>query len=249
MMKKILILLSAAFAAASCFSKGSYSQTYMADVTFEFSDQVYANSFKDSLYIMKEGEGEGFLYMQYPLFFSQKVLSGSFQGGFLMSYLKGEKDNLLERPAQENDAYRVHAASGALGSKTYAVFYDNPDKTMMPLDDIEFAYKDMGIFSPYGCYVNNTTLVARKIKEHFVEGDKLVLKAKGIRHNGETVQTSITLAEYTGTKDTVMYNWSVFDLQPLGNVDFVDFEVESTNPAVPGYFCMDGFVGKIKVEY
>lgn len=248
-MKKILILLLSAVVAVSCMTKGSYSENYLADVTFEFSDLVYANSFKDSLYVMKDGEGDAFLYMNYPIFFAQKHAAGTFQGGMLMSYLKGEKDGQLEKPAAENDAYRVHAQTGSLGSKTYAVFYDNPVETMMPLHDIEFGYKDLGKFKPYGCYVNNTTLVARKIKENFVDGDKLVLKATGTKRDGTRTEASITLAEYTEEKDSVMYNWSEFDLKPLGDVAYVDFSVESTNPAVPGYFCLDGLVAEVDIEY
>ena len=54
---------------------------------------------------------------------------------------------------------------------------------------------------------------------------------------------------YAEAKDTVMYNWSVFDLSKLGDVDYIDFEVMSTNPDVPEYFCMDGFLAAIQVEY
>lgn len=248
-MKKILILIFAAFAAASCLSKGSFVQNYTADITFEYSDAVYSNSFKDSIYVVQSGEGEGFQYMQYPLLFTQKAVSGSFKGGFLMSYLKGEKDGKLVKEAKENDAYRVHSEAGALGSKTYAVFYDNPDETMMLSHDVEFGFKELGECTPLGCYVNNTTLVARKIKENFADGDKLVLKATGVKSDGTTVATSITLAEYTEAKDSVMYNWSVFDLKPLGLVEFIDFNIESTNPNVPGYFCLDGLLAGIKVEY
>ena len=46
-----------------------------------------------------------------------------------------------------------------------------------------------------------------------------------------------------------MYNWSVFDLSSLGEVDYIDFEVTSTNPEVPGYFCMDGLLSTIVIEY
>lgn len=247
-MKKILILLFVAFVAASCLNKGSYSQSYTADITYEFPDQIYYNSFKDSVYVIEAGGGDGFIYQQYPILFYQKHASGVFKGGFMMSYLKGEKDGALFNEAKENDAYRVHAQSGALDSKTYAVFYDNPDPSMMLPHDIEFGYKESGQFTPYGCYVNNTTLVARKIREHFVDGDKLVLKATGTRHDGTKVETSIQLAEYTEAKDSVMYSWSVFDLQPLGDVDFIDFSVESTNPSVPGYFCMDGLLAGINIK-
>lgn len=246
-MNKIFLLFCAAVVAVSCMNKSSFSQTYTADITFEFSDDTYGKSFKDSVYVMKDGDG--FLYGQYPLFFGQKQLSGTFQGGFLMSYLKGEKDGKLDREALANDAYRVHAESGALDSKTYAVFYNNPNESMMPVHDIEFGYKDNGSCSPYGCYVNNTTLVARKIKEHFVDGDKLVLKATGIKHDGSKTSASITLAEYTEAKDSVMYTWTAFPISSLGAVDFIEFEVESTNPDVPGYFCLDGFLAGISIMY
>jgi hypothetical protein len=228
-------------------NKSSFSQTYTADITFEFSDDTYGKSFKDSVYVMKDGDG--FLYGQYPLFFGQKQITGTFQGGFLMSYLKGEKDGKLDKEALPNDAYRVHAESGANGSKTYAVFYDNPNESMMPIHDVEFGYKDNGLCSPYGCYVNNTTLVARKIKEHFVDGDKLVLKATGVHHDGSKTSASITLAEYTEAKDSVMCTWTAFPMSSLGAVDFIEFEVESTNPNVPGYFCLDGLLAGISIEY
>jgi hypothetical protein len=246
-MKKILILLLAASAAVSCLSGGTFSQTYTADITFEFPNDIYLNSFKDSVYVMKDGDA--FIYSQYPVFFYQKQLNGTFHGAFLLSYLQGEKNGELTREPADNDAYRVHAASGATDSKTYTVFYDNPVTSMMPAHDIEFSYKDIGEFTPLGCYVNNTTLVARKIKEHFKDGDKLVLKATGVKADGARTEASITLAEYSEAKDSVMYNWTAFALSSLGSVSYIDFEVQSTCPDVPGYFCMDGLVAGVSVEY
>lgn len=247
-MKKILILFIAAFAAVSCLNGGSYSESYTADITFDFTEAVYKNMFKDSLYVVGQGE-EAFYYGTYPVFFYQKQLNGTVQGGFLLSYLKGEANNTLNKEPMSNDAYRVHAATGALGSKSYAVFYDNTVETMMPAHDMEFGYKGLGTFTPYGCYVNNTTLVARKIKEHFQDGDKLVLKAIGTTAGGVKKEASITLAEYTEAKDSVMYNWTAFPLSSLGAVDYVDFEVESTCPDVPGYVCIDGILAGVMVEY
>ena len=245
-MKKILFCVAVALTMISCL-EGSYTQSYTADVTFELSNDVYANSFKDSLFVLSEGEG--FVYMSYPLVFMQKQLSGTYQGGFMMSYLKGEADGKLSKAPAENDAYRVHALMGASGSSTYAVYYENPVESMRPKHDIEFGYKGLGTCTPLGCYVNNTTLVARKIKEHFKDGDKLVLKAKGTLADGTAKETSIVLAQYTEAKDSVMYNWTPFTLTSLGAVDYVDFEVVSTNPEVPGYFCLDGYLASIDIEY
>lgn len=245
-MKKILFCVAVALTMISCL-EGSYKQSYTADVTFELSNDVYANSFKDSLFVLSEGEG--FVYMNYPLVFMQKQLSGTYQGGFIISYLKGEADGRLLKEPADNDAYRVHAANGASGSNTYAVYYENPVESMRPKHDIEFGYKGLGTCTPLGCYVNNTTLVARKIKEHFKDGDKLVLKAKGTLADGTVKETSIVLAQYTEAKDSVMYNWTPFTLTSLGAVDYVDFEVVSTNPEVPGYFCLDGYLASIDIEY
>lgn len=243
----------AAVTMISCMDGGSFSQTYTADISFEFSDNIYKESFRDSIFVLEAAPGqiagEGFSYGSYPISFSQRYLDGVVHGGFLMSCLKGEKDGALTREHMANDAYRVYAESGNLGTKTYAVFYDNPVESMMPKHDIEFVYKDNGYMAPSRMYVNNTTLVARKIKEHFQVGDKLTLKAIGVTENGAAVETSITLAEYTVAKDSIMYSWTPFQLSSLGVVDYVDFKVESTNPEVPGYFCMDNFVSGVSVEY
>lgn len=248
-MKKILFCVAVAFSMISCLEGGSFKQSYIADVTFEFSQSTYANYFKDSLYVATEGEG--FTYMDYPILFAQKQMAGSFQGGFLMSYLKGEGDGFLTKPESENDAYRVWSAAGADNSTTYAVYYENPIESMRPKYDIEFGYKGVGTSysTPLGCYVNNTTLVARKIKEHFKDGDKLILKAKGTLADGTITETSIVLAQYTEAKDSIMYNWTPFSLSSLGAVDYVDFEVHSTNPDVPGYFCLDGYLASLNIEY
>ena len=150
----------AAFAAVSCLNSGSYSQSYTADITFEFSEAAYTTSFKDSIYVMTEGNA--FLYMQHPFFFAQKYSNGVVKGGFSMSILKGEKDGALTREPMANDAFRVNAEAGHNGSKTYAVFYASPVASDMPEHDIEFGYKNNGYMTPNGFYVNNTTLVARK---------------------------------------------------------------------------------------
>jgi hypothetical protein len=249
-MKKFLFFAVVAISMVSCLNSGTFSQSYTADITFEFSDQVYSKEFgKDSVYVCPNEADMGFFYKQYPLSFGQKQVGGVLTGGFVMSYLKGEKNGLLEKEADSNDKFRVHAATGASNSKTYAVFYCNPSESMMPQHDIEFGYKDYGSCLPLGCYVNNTTLVARKVREHFQDGDKLTLKAKGTKFDGSTVETSIVLAEYTEAKDSVMYNWTVFDLSKLGAVNSVDFEVVSTNSNVPGYFCLDGYIASINIAY
>ena len=105
-MKRILLFAAIALSMVSCLTKGSYSQSYTADITFEYQDQVYKNEFgKDSVYVCPKEEDQGFLYLQFPLFFGQRQAGGKLAGGFVMSYLTGEKDGLLEKEPSANDEF------------------------------------------------------------------------------------------------------------------------------------------------
>ena len=44
-----------------------------------------------------------------------------------------------------------------------------------------------------------------------------------------------------------IYDYNVFVLDCA--VEYVDFEVLSTNPEVPGYVCVDGILANIAVSY
>ena len=248
MIRNFIVLITVALMAASCLGDASYSNKYTADITFEFDESVYKNYFgADSTYVLKD-EDQGFYYDP-SLVFGQTHEADTFLGGFLLSFLPGEANGALLKPEHVNDRYRVNAPTGATKSKCYVVFYDNPDNTKMPDPHMVFTYRGLGTCTIAGCYVNNTTLVARKVKEHFQDGDKLVLKAIGTTASGAKTETSITLAEYSEAKDTVMYSWTAFQLSALGAVDYIDFEIESTCPDVPGYVCIDGLLAGVAIEY
>ena len=57
------------------------------------------------------------------------------------------------------------------------------------------------------------------------------------------------VAEFTEKKDSVVSSWTAFELTKLGAVDCVDFELISTQPDVPAYFCMDSMFATISLEY
>ena len=234
---------------ASCM-KSTFSSSYNLLVTFEYTgESVYLKDFsRDSIAVIQE-DAIGFTWVDPTLVFGQRSSNGQFYGGFVMSYLKGEADGQLTREPSTNDRFRVYAPSGYDGSKTYVVFCDNPNASMMPSEQMTFYYKTLGTCEMSGCYVNNTTLVARKIKEHFQEGDKLVLRAKGYLNEAPTGEASIVLAEYTPAKDSIMYTWTPFNLGALGSIDEVVFKIESTNASIPQYVCLDDIVAACVVEY
>ena len=248
-MKRLLLFFVMALCLASCL-KSNFSSSYNLQVTFEYTNEsTYTNQFsKDSIAVIDD-YALGFSWIDPTLVFGQKSSGGQFYGGFIMSYLKGEANGLLTKEANANDRYRVFAPTGCCSSKTYAVFCDNPNAAMMPTEHVSFSYKSLGTCQTSGCYVNNTTLVARKVQEFFQDGDKLVLKAKGFLKDSPTGEASVVLAEYTEAKDSIVYTWTPFDLSALGSVDKVEFKVESTNANVPQYACIDDFVAGIVVEY
>lgn len=241
-MKKILFFIALTFILVSCLDNdsSSYSRSYTAQITYEYGSATYPSQFnKDSLFIMTDGVG--FAYMDIPVIFAQTHSSGSFLGGILMSYLKGEADGELSRDANVRDAWRVHSLGGAPDdwtrqpSMTYAVFHDNGNPSSMPEHDIDYLYRNNGTCTLNKCYVNNTTEVARKVRECFGDDDRMVLKAKGYSADGTVKEAEIVLAQ----KDTVIYNWTLFELSSLGTVDYVDFEITTTRPEVPKSVCID----------
>lgn len=253
-MKKFIFGILVVCAVASCLGEAVNSRSYTLDVTFEDPNESVVKFDKDSLSTLNEYGIIMWLDPSLALLYKQK--DNVFQGGFRLSRLKGEANGKLSKLPTDLDAWRVNASGGALErytgvpSATYAVFYDNPAPGQMPDHDVEFGYKDIGSCAMSGCYVNNTTLVARKVKEVFEDGDKLILRAAGYMKDGTpTGKSEIVLAEYSALKDTVMYNWTPFDLSKFGAVDFIDFEVVSTKPEVPGYACIDGILANIAISY
>ena len=148
------------------------------------------------------------------LVYNQKTIDKEFCGGFLLSYQKGlpEGGNLVET----DGTYRANSPSGAYGSRTYAVFYDNPEEGQMPEKDMIFTQSYYGTCGMNSCMVNNTALVAGKVKEHFEVGDKLVLKATGYLDGTKTGESEFVLAEFSSQKDSIVSTWTRFDLSKLG---------------------------------
>lgn len=244
-MKRIILFSVILLTAVSCLNKSGWSQSYTLRVTFEFDTGVYTSSFDaDSLFYDKEGRG--FAWGNTSIVFNQKTESEKFCGGFLMSYQKGLPGGT--GLSVLDGRYRPNSPAGAYGSKTYAVFYDNSDSGKMPEKDIVFTQSEYGTCTLNSCMVNNTALVAGKVKEHFEKGDKLLLKATGYLAGTKTGEAEFVLADFSSQKDSIVSAWTKFDLGKLGSVDQLDFKVISPKDEVPGYFCMDEFVANIALE-
>ena len=244
-MKRILITIFAALLLVSCDLTGSYSRTYPVEATFEYKDAQYQS---DSLTCKTPG-GYGFGWEYLAFRHVVDTLSWEFHGGMMLSCQKGKLYNPQDSAAMAKsdslvfaeDRFRVHSAKGAQ-SNAYLVHFANPDSSLMPVHDIEFVAAEYGTCKALGCYVNNTGYVAYKVAKTFQPGDRLTLKATGYLSGVKTGEASITLADFSAQKDSIVSVWTPFELGKLQPFDNIDFEVISTKKEVPAYFCLDFFV-------
>ena len=94
-----------------------------------------------------------------------------------------------------------------------------------------------------------TVEVADYVKANFKKGDRLVVKATGYLDGRKTGEAELALADFSEKKDSIVSIWTPFEFGKLGFVEYVDFEIISTDPNVPTYFCMDNMVAEIDLEY
>ena len=239
-MKRFLIILIALLSLTSCFKEGAnVKRKYTLEATFQYPGISFGT---DSTFVNTQ-DVKGFGYDALN-FFHQLDDSKRFQGGFILSCAEMPKSG---KTAGLMNTYRANVP--ATVGNIYTVFYQNPASAAMPEHDVEFAYDENGTCEMLGCYVTNTVEVADFVKLNFKKGDRLSIKATGYLKGAVTAEAEIVLAEFTEKKDSIVSIWTPFELGKLGSVDFVDFEIVSSNPNVPSYFCMDAMVANIDIEY
>lgn len=87
------------------------------------------------------------------------------------------------------------------------------------------------------------------------DGDFIRIVAKGYKGEVESGKTKeIYLVDYIdGQQDSVLTSWKTLDLSMLGEVDYVDFEVECSGrveeAGFPLYFCLDNLASSVHVKY
>lgn len=237
-MKKIVFLLLLLVSFVSCIDSENHVKGMVA-TTFEYQVNYDETFGSDSLFFDVDG-GLGLAWQQLLVFY-HKVENKEFKGGFMLSYLK--PSGIEEKPQDfVPNPYKVAGPARPSLKNTYAVFCQS-EESMMPERDFRFMEPN-GICNPVACWVNNTEAVYEAVKKNFTPGDELKLIAQGYVKGAPTLSTEIKLAA-----DTTMYNWTKFDLSPLGTVDAIDFILECTDPAVPLNFCLDELIAEVDVVY
>lgn len=245
-MKRFLFIISILFIAASCrFDDGSgMSQSYTNTAHFQYTDVKFSPD--STFFSTQTPEGFGFDVLN----FYHQLDPGKLwvAGGFLLS--------CLEMPLSGNTAdlnlntYRCYLTNLKKPfSNIYTVFIQNGNDAFMPKHDIHFPFTSNGSCMPQGCFITNTVEVAEYIKANFEDGDRMTLKATGYLDGKKTGESEILLADFSAQKDSIVSRWTPFELDKLGSIEYVDFEVISTKPGTPAYFCMDELTYKADLVY
>ena len=243
-MKRILFILFSLIIVASCLDDGSgTTQSYTATANFQYAEVPFAS---DSTFFNPQSP-EGFGYDVLNFYHQLDGGKTKVEGGFILSCLEmplsGKTEGL-------KNTYRCYLAPMKdRFPNIYTVYRQNENGSFMPKHDIQFPYKNTGKCSLTGCFVTNTVEVVDSIKAHFKLGDRLSVKAIGYLDDQKTGEVEIALADFSAQKDSIVSLWTPFELKKLGYVDFVDFEVISTNPNVPTYFCMDNMIYNAEMNY
>lgn len=243
-MKRLLFFFFTIVMVSSCFGdEYGDKQTISGVVDFQFENLTYKN---DSTTFITTTP-EGFSYSIFNFYHKLDAGQTTVDGGFMISRLEMPRSG---NTAGLENTYRSYIPGTKMDYlNVYIVYRQNQDPALMPQHDFHFPMASTGTCKLSGLFVSNTVEVVDSVKANFQEGDKLTLKAIGYNAGVKTGEVAINLAEYTAQKDSIVSKWTPFSLSALGAVEFVDFEITSTNPDVPTYFCMDNMVYEAELQY
>ena len=244
-MKRLFFILASIVLVSSCLDDGSSTTSeYTLVADFQYGAGV---SFKSDSTWFNPQSPEGFGYDALNFYYKLDANKVMHEGGFILSCAQMPASGNTER--LPND-WRAYVTTGTQPiDNIYTVYCQNSDSALMPEHDIKFAYKENGTCTMIGCYMVNTVSVVNAVKEHFKTGDRLSVKMTGFLDGTKTGDVEFVLADYSAQKDSIVSRWTPVALDGLGSVDYVDFEVVTTNPNVPTSFCMDEFSATVEISY
>lgn len=148
-----------------------------------------------------------------------------------------------------SDQYNACTGVGAEGSATFAVAYYAQYNALMDDQYPEIWSNKADTFFPEYVYVTNTAYAATSMEngdsyaKKFDESDYLKIIFKSVDEDDEEVAR----VEFFLAKDgKIVKDWQKVDLRPLGEVEFIRIEMESTDMSygfinTPTYFAFDNF--------
>lgn len=276
-MKKILIFTTALVLLTSCFGdqKNSLSYTLQANFDYNLEAPSIKETFKDSLFIgFKDEKDPKAIGWQDLAFCYHEDAERAIDGGFVVSYSRDflpyakigaettfpkywsvYEDKYYKEPEKKPDTKadetpgQKPAENKVMPPHGFLIFHANPQQEQMPKHDIVFINTDLGTCTMVGCLINNTAQNVALMKNVLQKGQYVKVIAKGIREEKETGKSEILIAEFNEERNFVLQTWTKFDLAPLGDVDYVDFEWVTNCPEIEPNFCLDLVTAAIALSY
>jgi hypothetical protein len=248
MMKKVLFILSLALLSVSCLKGGKFESTYTAVGDFEYTSENYSSLFlaPDSTYF------PDYFYIGNAMACNAKKSGNTFLGGCFLAIGRDTVISSVHSVNNSSSRYKVvSGGGGAFKSRTYMIFYDNPDTASMPKYAIKSVLSSSGTCKMNVCYVNNTNEVVNDViygngsVPAFKSGDWIKLKVTGYSGGTVTGSAEMYLADFTKTPAVVIEDWTKLDISALGIADAVDFSISSNVEGIPPYVCIDNFYANI----
>lgn len=244
-----------ALAAVSCLnSTTTFEGNYNPTATFDYADltQVLGS---DSVYY----EGPAYRATDFLAMINvQEKDIEPFKGGFALS-MKRDSIDVAKYIASDSKPtlhpMSVYAKGGASKSKGFSVFFQNEDSSVMSKEDMVFLSSEVGEHTMSYCMIANTALTVANVMDpasqyHFEKGkDYLKLTATGYNNGAKTGSAEYFLVDFRGEADSLLKGWKKFDITKLGDIDYVDFELESSVTGLPKYFCIDNIFTNVHIKY
>ncbi|MBQ6087147.1 MAG: DUF4465 domain-containing protein [Bacteroidales bacterium] len=252
-MKKFYLFIPVALLAlvfSSCLkNKGSeYSQQF--NFSFDPSDYYSGISLldfdSDSLFIPSTS---GFQFLDIAYLPTNTSTSGALSGGWMASMCQ---DPIAAEGHTPKNEYVAFGKGGNEGSWAYGVYYDNPDSSQNPSFGAYVNTYGNPEITQNSLYVNNTNSVVNYIlygEDKFGPGDWFLLTISGYAGGSKIADIEVYLADFRGGSLSLIQNWTEVKLNSIVAADAIKFSLTSSKPGVPRYFCMDDYIGKVKISY
>lgn len=246
MMQKMMIrgaLLGAlSLLACGCLDNMAGGSHYETTVIVHYEPEYYYD-LDDFLDVFFDGGKDTVSVTKYlslgPLCHNTTVAAdSSLIGGFAMCI----GVDTLAAPDRKPSRFAVFDKGGKDESIAYAVFHDTL-ATLMPEHAITFAIpNESSTCSPLSVYVQNVQAVVQASRYGigladgpFGLNDHLTLTIKGFMKGKALGSKSVKLVDGTH----ILEGWTEVDLSSFGDVDAMDFSLESNRPDLPLYCCLD----------
>ena len=257
-MKKIKLLSLASLALSLAFSTTSCKST--DDNTNEVTLTLNATNieYNENGVWAKVYDNEAHIISQNIVFSHNAIPEYNMWGGFCASRNQDTKDFSSTEWLSHQWGVMTGGGLSGVGTPFMVGFWNNMETEDVKPEEASCAISYGGLnradaFTPLSVYINNSTyayycmLNGSAYNKKFGKGDYCVLKISGYRDGVKVSNLDFYLADYRAENEaewTIIKDWTYVNLEALGKVEYICFQMESSDTGKwginnPAYFFLD----------